>query len=359
MGVLKINDPFLAKKSREARHAVLFTFAWVVSAGYTIRNQLVRSATAKQYVEAAAEMIEEGNQLGTSPLWMSDTNQKWPRNIYEVLKSLSDWEDLPKRVEPVTKAMVRYMHRDKGLTGEDSQKALIRDFSILGLCTGFRSAEWNQDTKPRGWKRGQWDRKLDDESGPIMALMEQDLSFLTPEHKVIAEPLQADPMSIGYVRVTHRVQKNGENGQKVTHAANPQDTELCPVRAAVRIIARARRLGVTAAEPLAAYRQNKGSKEPTWVVKAQVAKYYEQVARSVYSIPEDTKVAYSGHSLRVGAAVLMYAGNGTGPQIQQRLRWKSDSFLKYLRDVPQAAIQHLNKLNETVNDHLPNAQDAG
>jgi hypothetical protein len=347
--ILKIDDPCLSRNSREGQQHVLFMFMWAVGAGYSLRRQLVRADTVKQYGLAAGEMISECNGNCGNPLY--EPSGGMASDCYKVVKDLQDWQDLPNRVEPVTKEMVEFMWKDKGLTDEDSDKALIRDFSVFGLCaTGFRSAEWNQDKKVR---RGKFDRKGNSKTGPILALMEGDLQFFTPDHKVIAEPCKVDPSQIGYVKVTHRVQKNGANGQKITHAANHGSHHFCPVRAAVRIVARANRLGVRADEPLAAFKQNEGSQEPTWVTKQQVAKYFTAVAKIVYDIPETTKVRYSGHSLRVGAAVLMYSGGALGMHIKQRLRWKSDTFMTYLRDVPQAAIQHLRQLNETVNEQLP------
>ena len=194
--------------------------------------------------------------------------------------------------------------------------------------------------------------------------MEGDLEFLTRDRKVVKDPLKADVAKIAYVRVTHRFQKNGDHGEKVRvevpvrilgkaktpikvgekviHAANHADEQLCIVRAYLRTLERARRLGVDPVnEPLAVYRQNRGSREPSWLTKDHVAKHLKAVARETYDIPDDVKVKYTAHSIRVGAACLMHMGGAEAHDIQKQLRWRSDTFRTYLRHMPENALRHL------------------
>ena len=42
---------------------------------------------------------------------------------------------------------------------------------------------------------------------------------------------------------------------------------------------------------------------------------------------------WSAHSLRVGACVILHTMGFTGTQIKFLLRWKSDTFMMYLRNV--------------------------
>ena len=42
---------------------------------------------------------------------------------------------------------------------------------------------------------------------------------------------------------------------------------------------------------------------------------------------------WSAHSLRVGACVSLHTMGFSGPQIKFLLRWKSDTFMMYLRNV--------------------------
>ncbi len=49
---------------------------------------------------------------------------------------------------------------------------------------------------------------------------------------------------------------------------------------------------------------------------------------------------YTPHSLRIGACVLLYEKGKSAVFIKDRLRWKSDTFMDYLRDTTIVARQH-------------------
>ena len=49
---------------------------------------------------------------------------------------------------------------------------------------------------------------------------------------------------------------------------------------------------------------------------------------------------YTPHSLRIGACVLLYQQEKSVVFIRDRLRWKSDTFMDYLRDTPIVAMLH-------------------
>eukprot|EP00957_Ditylum_brightwellii_P089567 6821607-Ditylum_brightwellii.AAC.1 len=65
------------------------------------------------------------------------------------------------------------------------------------------------------------------------------------------------------------------------------------------------------------------------------------IAKEVYNLtlPEDIK-RFSSHSIRVGACVLLYSSWKDGEFIKLRLRWKSDTFILYLRSTTLLAGQH-------------------
>jgi hypothetical protein len=44
-------------------------------------------------------------------------------------------------------------------------------------------------------------------------------------------------------------------------------------------------------------------------------------------------------------AVLLHAGRADGKDIQSRLRWKSDTFMMYLRDVPRIPLNYICMFN--------------
>jgi hypothetical protein len=50
--------------------------------------------------------------------------------------------------------------------------------------------------------------------------------------------------------------------------------------------------------------------------------------------------------LRIGACMILFSAGLDAAQIKHRLRWKSDSFMSYLRDVPQLALNQVRAVNE-------------
>jgi hypothetical protein len=55
----------------------------------------------------------------------------------------------------------------------------------------------------------------------------------------------------------------------------------------------------------------------------------------VYNITNPEELArFSSHSIRVGACVALHAANISELDIQHALRWRSNSFWNYLRNLP-------------------------
>ena len=83
---------------------------------------------------------------------------------------------------------------------------------------------------------------------------------------------------------------------------------------------------------------------------------FQASAERCYDINIATKTGkdeikkWTSHSLRVGACVLMHLANATTLDIQFRLRWKSDCFKIYLRDLQGIAICHKNQIISIITD---------
>ena len=122
--------------------------------------------------------------------------------------------------------------------------------------------------------------------------------------------------------------------------------DFCPVRAAFRIVQRARLLLVPKEEPVAVYHQHSVNKR-YFITDNQVASFFKKAAMAVFNLhktdPELTK--YSTHSIRVTAANVLHRANLSDSFIQMRLRWKSDTFLNYLRNTFYAASKHTKSLD--------------
>jgi hypothetical protein len=106
--------------------------------------------------------------------------------------------------------------------------------------------------------------------------------------------------------------------------------------------------------PLAIYQTESGDIRLITATDINVA--MRAAATAVYGL-DPTKHAkdlqlWPLHSLRVGACVVLHAHGFTGPQIQFLLRWKSDVFMAYLRNLGFLAMQQNVALSDSCN--MPN-----
>ena len=114
----------------------------------------------------------------------------------------------------------------------------------------------------------------------------------------------------------------------VRNDTNPQ---FCAVRAMLRICHRAALYRTHLDQPLAIYRSRTGSCK--LLTHKQMELYIKSAARAVYNLSTAGLQKFSVHSLRVGAAVMLHAAGFTADSIKFELRWRSDAFRDYLRNI--------------------------
>ena len=135
-----------------------------------------------------------------------------------------------------------------------------------------------------------------------------------------------------FVRITWRKQKHGDNGRHVPFGT-AVDAQLCTVFAAIRIYTRA--LTLNHIDGLLGV-LNQGP-----IKDKQVEKQLQAAITAVYGYTkEEARNKFTSHSIRVGACVLLHEAGRTATFIKDRLRWKSESFMEYLRDTASLAKQH-------------------
>ena len=175
-----------------------------------------------------------------------------------------------------------------------------------------------------------------------------DFIFYGPNRAHIPQPSGSHftPDLVFSSAIRFREQKNRDNGQVVPFAPNTVDTDMCPVRAMLRIRARAQRLGVSFNAPIAVA---KPSNKVVNLHERQINSHIRRAAKRVYGITDRRKLArFTTHSTRVGAAVHLHLAGKDGLFIKTRLRWRSDSILLYLRNVMELAEQHATAVAATV-----------
>ena len=139
------------------------------------------------------------------------------------------------------------------------------------------------------------------------------------------------------VSIIFRTQKNGDRDVIVTHHRSGS-AMMCPVAILALLVIRLRSYRDSSGSPLAgsttinAFAEEGTSGRLTFITPYQVA-HHLRAAAFLYG-PDRLGFPVSRlgtHSLRSGAAMAMYLANVPVETIKLIGRWRSDSFLKYLR----------------------------
>jgi hypothetical protein len=307
-----------------------------------IQGTPIKESTVSEYLRAAAKFVKIIGQRTECPMTDEKTGKECAK-ITKLIKKYRQWEAMPNRQQPLTKQMVKdELDRTKDWDPDCKERAFL-DWCVTGLHMGYRRCEWATEKNPKHMRDFRCVEELAHK--PIYQILLDDMEFFNNSGKRIHDVQNCLPEKLGGVRFTVRFQKNGMHGQKITHAANPTQPELCCVRAAQRIQQRAARLGLDGPNPASAYRSNQNSKKPSFFHASLINTILRKMAVNTYKLTKADNVKYTGHSVHIGVTVILYCGGAKDLEIQNRIQWRSLTFLDYLRDVPQSAVNHMHILN--------------
>jgi hypothetical protein len=216
----------------------------------------------------------------------------------------------------------------------DSSLAALQDWFTIGLFAGLRKSEWAQDAVASAVGSQHLNRKFE-----TYAFCVTDFRFeMSDGARLIGLDVLAKPASmVVKLRIFFRMQKNNANGQDKLFARNSNPQGFCCIRAALRVLERFQRLrgSSDSTTPLAVFLSADG--QCKLITSDLVERVMRDLAATVYHLdPVKDKEAlqkWSCHSLRVGACVILHGMGFTSTQIQFMLRWKSNAFMMYLRNL--------------------------
>jgi hypothetical protein len=209
---------------------------------------------------------------------------------------------------------------------EDSVSDLLFDVVALGCYIGPRLSKYAQTTQD----------KVDHHTYPsgkmvIKAFIANDFIFYNEKKHAIKNLSNDFLQQAHFVKITWHVQKNRQNGQLITLAAEIDRPEICPVRSTMRLVLQAKWLNQPDDMPVMVYKTKKGK-----VIYLTGNKIAELLRKAVKEVRPDTSPdklkRYSTHSLRVWACVLLDEAGKLPDYIKKRLCQLGDSFRMYLRD---------------------------
>jgi len=251
--------------------------------------------------------------------------------IAKVLKAVEKYEQVPNRQEPYTIEMWQHQRDLAAFDNPDSLDPALRDWFGLGLHLGLRRSEWAQEGCSH--LHGNIERDI---FGEARAFRLDDIKFYTGYMQPISYPeaLALPPSSVLRARIRFRTQKNGEHGETITlhRGSSPSDHSsidhlLHIVRHFVDLV------GYRDNIPLAVYQDAR--RDVRYITSADITYAMRAAAAAVTGLDPLTDFEqlkkWTPHSLRIGACNILHAMGFSDVQIQKLLRWKSDSFMRYLR----------------------------
>jgi hypothetical protein len=158
-----------------------------------------------------------------------------------------------------------------------------------------------------------------------------------------------NPNNVGCIRLRFEEQKNGENGEKKLFVRNTKNPAICFVTNFMQILKRHAELTNKHPNlPLSIYRHSNGSIYN--ITSTDVETGIRNAASKLFNLDPIANRAelqmWSSHSLRVGACTTLYAMGFHEMEIKHLLRWKSNAFMTYLRNLAVTSRRH----NEALND---------
>lgn len=294
----------------------------------------VRSKTVKGYMESINTLFELRG-------FKSPANFSEPSNVVNILVSnLKKEEEVAKQRNPLDNAtFAKLLDKATKAVSKDSVDVVLFNTVALGRITGHRLAEYAQ-TKQTKVERHRYPSGRE----VVKAFTANDFIFFDLSGHRITELTEAGLDGIASVKVTWRIQKNRQNGQSLSIAADTANPAICPVRNAAALVMRSRRLSQPPDLPVAFYTNKKGEK--LYLTGAKIAELFRKAVKSCRpDTPKDDLLRYSAHSVRVWACVLLDEAGKSAEFIKKRLRWMGDSFRMYLRDTQIIRGQHRDALH--------------
>lgn len=317
-------------------------YALYLATGNTIYSQIVRAATIEQYLIAAETLIEKFDPISYRKARFDATGGMY-KGVSKVLTELRRLESIPERREGYTLAMHRRLFEKSRYLGLDTLLKVIYDWFTVGLQGGLRRSEYCQ-------KDGAGLLHNIDlcDFGTPRAFIREDILFYG-EGRILLSTKQAleHPSLILCCKVFFRWQKNLHHGIHRWFYINKKKTHLCGVLAWVRIIQRYDRLmkGKGSNTPLAVYQRSDGTVR--YLTSNAATHEMRELAKDVHGLTKKKDInRFSCHSLRVGACCIYFAAGYSPEFIKRILRWESDAWRKYVRDLLCSAI----KANHAIND---------
>ncbi len=148
------------------------------------------------------------------------------------------------------------------------------------------------------------------------------------------------------VHIQWRTQKNKQYHEKISFFCDAINHRLCPVAAAICIVQQARSLHADMGLPLGIRSIHDNPAQFKYITASNTTIFLQKVAQSAHNLPRKYPniAALSTHSIHVMATNLFHGAKFSNSFIQNRLQWRSNTFLMYLRNTSYSTRSHATTL---------------
>jgi len=308
-----------------------------VCAGSNLAHrQDLSDQTICNYLSAAAQYLASISSCSVS-IYAADGKSLIPY-FKAILSDRRTWQQSRPKREPLTGLILDAMARRAAQSHPLALEAALYDWCRLGVFTGSRLSEYAQSVVAKGqsWATipaatgapREW-------VGKPIAFVASDFTFLSANRHLLShEAALQSPSLVRFLVVRFRFDKSAYNFTSRTFQ-RIEHHHLCPVAAALSIVARASFLGPLSDDvPLGRYRST--SHNTLCIKGAFVSSFMQRCCIDAYPDPQHHMRQHieqlHSHSLRITAAVALQSAGVSVQDISFRLRWHSDAVLGYLRD---------------------------
>jgi hypothetical protein len=224
---------------------------------------------------------------------------------------------------------------------------VLFDFLNLIRVGGFRVAKYAQKTQT---KINEFEYGLGNKV--VKAFVSTDWSFYDAKgHLVTLHSLNGSGDPPKKLKIRFRIQKNCQNGQRITFAADDKHPHICPVHSAYGIFLRTKRLGQADNQRMGVYVNHQGLVK--YLTGNKMSELLQAVTKKCHpNLTKDEISCFSSHSGIVWAVVLLDEAGMNSDFIKFWLRWMGESYRLYLRDTAILQQKHITALEQSSFDFI-------
>jgi hypothetical protein len=337
---VKLTDDWrLRHQSQERANYQLALYAAHLATGSSLHCRSLKAGTIRSYLLDVAKFL--GRFRDIDPRFRSTADTKLAPAIAKVLAEVQRWESVPNRREPFTLEMQAFIAKAAADQQDDCcLMAALTDWTLCNLYAGCRGVEWMQTDSTNLHITTYHKNRF----GNAYAFTLQDVQCASATNQsLLLKDALANPDNVGCIRLRFEEQKNGENGEKKLFVRNTKSPAVCFVTHFMRILARHAKITKSDQKiPLSVYNASDGT--PCNITSAAVETCMRSAASKMFNLdPVKNRTElqmWSTHSLRVGACTTLYAMGFHEMEIKHLLRWKSNAFMTYLRNLAVTSRRH-------------------